>query len=1055
MPLHKEINKVLIIGAGPRVVGEVMDMDILIEQALDALVEENIQVVLVNPNPATIETDPHKNVKVYLEPLTITFLKRIIRMEKPNALLPVYGGKPALKLTNQLVRDGIIDEMDIELLNVNKLSLKIQDHKTLHDFLEVNNLPVANQWMLDNDADTIEKLASAHYPLLLTKKQKYRPDQHHSLNSFADVKQYFENEQKQEHFDWHNYLLNEDLSSWEELIFNVIRDNHGNYNFFNNMGSMEPVGITANDSLLVSPILTRNNNQIQKLRNAVKKIAKLLHLHGTLVVHFAVKQEEDNFLYKILMVKPRLTETTLLGYRTGIYSIGYINAKVALGYNLNEVIDPQSKLNAVIEPVKDAIGVKLPFWSFVESGYNHYHLGTQETSGGAALGIGRNFETAFLKAIHASTNFSNNKRVWQKEFEKDREKILLDLNHPQESHLITLLAAIANDIDYQTIHDNLHIHPIFLQKFTHIVILIKELKEEELTPHLLLKVKKNGFSNKLIASLTDKTEKEITALLEENKIYPSYLEIDGTAGIESPKVNAVYSAYDVQNEIEAIDTQNKCLILGLKPFQVSQNEEFDYMLYHAAKTLKENGISPIILSNNPECISNSYDVCDRIYFDPITLENILAIARKENIHCVLTQFSGKQVNQYRQRLLDHNIQILGQENLSEMLHQPFTTLFEAKNFKHVPFLLSKNEKEILDFADKFHFPVLIGGINNHKKSKSAVVFDLPALKRYISENELDQISISKFIEGEKYEVTALSDGNKVTIPGIIEHFEQTGSHASDSIAVFKPQNLTPHRERRLKDAALTIAHKLHLKGPINLHFLFKDDELYLLQAKTYAGHNVAFLSKSLHTNIVKYGTELLLGKTLSELNLQEDSWSTDSSLIHIKMPVFSLLRYQSENTFDSKMKTSGSVIGSAKTLPTALYKGYEASDLIIPSYGTVFISVRDQDKEKAIKLARRLHKLGFNLLATEGTATTLAEEGITTGISAKIQEGNQSLLEKIVQHKINMVINVKDLSDSASHDAILIQDAALSTHIPVFSTMQSIEDIVLVLETMAMSTQPL
>ena len=1054
MPLHKEINKVLVIGAGPRVVGEVMDMDVLIKQALTALTEENIQVVLVNPNPATIETDPQKNTQVYLEPLTLTFLKRIIRMEKPNAILPVYGGKPALKLTEQLVIDGIIDEMNIELLNTNELSLQIQEHRILHNLLEANHVPVANQWLLESKDDTFEKLKDAHYPLLLTKKQKYRPDQHHTLKNFESVIKFFENEEELEHFDWNNYLVQEDLSSWEEVIFNVVRDSHGNFNFFNNMGSMEPVGLTANDSLLVSPILTRNNNQIQKLRNAVKKIAEILDIQGTLVVHFAIRQDEDRFLYKILNVKPRLTETTLLGYRSGIYSIGYINAKIALGYNLNEITDPQSGLNAAVEPTKDVISIKLPFWSFIESGYNHYQLGNQETSGGAALGIGRNFEAAFLKAIHATTNFSNNRRTWEKEFNKPEDQILADLKQPQENHLITLLAAIAKGIDYQTIHQNLHIHPIFLQKFTHIIILMRELSNEELTPHLLLKVKKNGFSNKLIALLTKHSEEEIAELLIKNKIFPSYLELDGTAGIDRPKVNPVYSAYDVQNEIDPISQPKKYLILGLKPFQVSQNEEFDYMLYHVAQTLKENGISPIILSNNPECISNAYDVCDRVYFDPITMENILAIAQKEGIDCVITQFSGKQINQYRHRLLEHGIKILGQENLVNILHQKFSDLFEFKSFKPVPFLLSTNEQDIFNFVQEHQFPVLIGGTSNHKKNKSAVVFDLPALKRYILENDLDQISVSKFIEGEKYEITALSDGRSVTIPGIIEHFEQTGSHASDSIAVFKPQNLTPMRIQQLKNAAITIVKKLHLRGPINLHFLFKDNQLYLLQAKSYAGHNVAFLSKSLHKNIVRVGTELLLGKSLKELDLPEDIWPS-SSLIHIKMPVFSLLRYQSENTFDSKMKTSGSVMGRAQTLPTALYKGYEASDLVIPSYGTVFISVRDNDKEEAIKLAARLHKLGFSLLATEGTANALAEKGITTGIIEKIQEGSHSLLEKIAQHKINMVVNVKDLSDSASQDAILIQDTALSTHIPVFSTLQSIEDIVLVLETMAMTTQPL
>ena len=1055
MPLHKEINKVLVIGTGPRVVGQVSNMDILVTQALQALEEDNIQTVLINPNPATIETDPRKNVRVYLEPLTLTFLKRIIRMEKPNAVLPIFGGKPAMTLTAKLVKDGILDEMGITLLGTNKKIINLQDHRFLHKFLSENNIPVANQWTIKDQKDLSKKLEIAHYPLLLTKKQKYRVDQHHILKNIKEAQAYFTSEENEEHFNWDNYILNEDLSNWEELIFNIVRDQKGNFNFFNNLGSMEPVSVNANDSLLVSPILTHNNNQIQRLRNSIKKIANLIELNGTMVVHFAVKQEGDNFLFKVLSVKPRLTETTLLGYRSGVYTVGYITAKVTLGYNLYEIVDPQSNLSAAIEPTKDTVSVKLPFWSFVESGYNHYTLGNEATSGGAALGIGRNFETAFLKAIHASTNFANNLRILNREIQKSDEEIIDDLLHPQENHLISLLGAMLKKIDYETIHKALHIHPVFLQKFYHIIILINELKDQELTPHLLLKVKKNGFSNKLIAQLTDKSEEKIAQLLIKDKIIPSYLEIDGTAGVKSPKINAVYSAYDVENEVKPLENERKCLILGLKPFQVSQNEEFDYMLYHVAQTLKDNEISPIILSNNPECISNAYNVCDRVYFDPVTLENILAITRKENIEYVMTQFSGKQINQYRRRLLDNGLKIIGQPNLAEILQTDIESKVKKANIKPVPFLASTNEKEILQFVKKYGFPVLIGGTSNHKKQKSAVIFDVPALKRYILENELDKITISKFIEGDKYEVTALSDGNQVTIPGIIEHFEQTGSHASDSIAVFKPQNLSSEKETRLKIAAIKLAKELHLKGPINLHFLFKDNDLYLLQLKTYAGHNVAFLSKSLHKDIVKIATKLLLGEDFAHLDLTEGTWSVTNTLIHIKMPVFSLLRYTSENTFDSKMKTSGSVIGRARSLPTALYKGYEASDLKIPSYGTVFISIRDADKAKAVGLAARLHKLGFNLLATEGTANALAEKGITTGITEKVKEGSQSLLEKILQHRINMVINVKDLSDAASHDAILIQDAALSTHIPVFSTLESIEDIVLILEMMAMTTQPL
>ena len=1054
MPLHNEINKVLVIGAGPSIVGEVSELDILAKQALTAFAESNVQVVLINPNPATVTTDPRANVNVYLEPMTLPFVKRIIRMEKPDAIIPAFGGKPALKLTKELLESGILTQMNIELLTINSLALSLSSPHNFYTFLKANKISVANQWLLEKEDDLKRVIEHAHFPLLLAKKQHYRPDNTISLENLKQLEQYFLDEENDDHFQWKDYRISEDLSNWEELIFDIIRDNNGNFCFVGNTGSLEPVGINSSDSLLVTPILTRNYNQIQRLRNCCRKIANCLNLHGALSIHFAVKQAGEDFNFKVLSVKPRLTQTSLLSYRSGVYSIGYVTAKVALGYNLNEITDPQSGISAAVDPIQDACFVKLPYWSFTEAGYNHYFLNNKTASGGQALGVGRNFESAFLKALQATTGFSNNIKTFEKECKKSEEQLLQDLSKPTELHLIILLAAIAKGISYHTLHKVLHVHLVFLQKFNHILILLKKLQNDELTADLLLKVKKNGFSNRLIAEVTHQDEKDISNLCKKWSIKPSYIEIDGTAGLIHPNIQAVYSSYGIEDEIKPLSNAKKCLLLGLKPFQVSLTDEFDYMLYHAAETLKEQGISPVIISNNPESISAAYNVCDRVYFEPITLENILDVANKENIKEIVTQFSGKQINEYRLQLLEHGLAILAQNNLNKILKEDHSNEVYQAGVKPVPALQCDNEDKIFDFVKQIGFPVLIGGSSNGKKQKSAVVFDLPALQRYIAENALEHISISKFIEGKKYEVTAISDGENVTIPGIIEHFEQTGSHASDSISVYRPQNLSTNDQRRLRDSAISIATNLHLKGPVNLHFLLANNQIYLLQIKSYSGHNVAFLTKALKRDITSISMQVLLGKKLSELELSSDIWPSND-LIHVKMPVLSYLSYQSENTFDSKMKTSGSVMGRAKHLPTALFKGYAGSDLMISTYGTVFISVKDSEKHNAIKIAARFHRLGFKLLATEGTANVLAEEGITTGIIGKVQEGSNSLLEKIRQHRINLVINVTSLSDSASHDAIMIKDAALSTHIPVFSSLQSAQDILAVLETLAMTTQPL
>lgn len=1055
MPLSREINKILILGAGANIVNKVSDFDILCHQAIQALCEDNVQIILINPNPATIQTDTCKNIHVFLEPLTTDFVKRIIRMEKPDAILTAFGGTPAIELVKKLQKDGIIQDMNIKLLTINDLCLKIKDAQFLYDFLSENKIPVADQWLLHSVSDLSNVLKNAQYPLLITKSVKYRTDKVCSVNNFGMVKDYFQQEAESNRFNLKNYRINEDLSSWEELIFDVIRDNTGNCCFINSMSSLEPVSVNSHDSILIAPILTHNNNQIQELRHCCSKIANLLNINGILTIHFAVKKEGDSFIYKVLSVKPRLTHTSLISYRINIYSVGYVIAKIAIGYNLNEIIDPQSGLNSAIEPINDAFAIKMPYWSFTELSSNYYELGNKSTSSGLALGIGRNFETALMKAIQSTTNIMQNKRIYFNTLNNaSDDEIINKLQHVDNHHLLMLIVAISKGISLSDIQLHTGINCIFLQKIAHIVNVGKKFKQNPEQVNNLIAAKKCGFSNKLLSMIANIDENLIDELLDKHNIKPSYIGIDGTAGLHAPKINAYYSGYEVENEIIPLSQQDKCLIIGLKSFQISQTGEFDYMIYHVAQTLKKHKMQTVIISNNPESISNSYDLCDRVYFEPITLENILYICKKENIKYLITQFSGKQINQYRQRLLAHGLKLLGQDNLSDVLQQDRKQQIINANVNPVPALITTNRNEVLSFIETYKFPVLIGGFKNDKKQKSAVVFDKPALNRYIDENDLDKISISQFIEGNKYEITTISDGKNVTIPGIIEHFEQTGSHASDSIAVFRPQNLTSNKQRLIRDAVVNIAQQIHLRGPINLHILLANEQIYVLQIKTYAGHNVAFLSKSLQQDISAISTEVLLGKNLDELGLANDVWPSNN-LIYIKMPVFSYLSYNSVNTFDSKMKTSGSVMGRANRLSFALYKGYEASNLTIPSYGTVFISVKDSDKKSAISVAARFHKLGFQLLATEGTANILAEEGITTSIVEKLQTGNNSLLEKIAQHKINLVINVTNLSDSASHDAIMIKDQALNTHIPVFSSIQSAENILNVLETMAMCTQPL
>lgn len=1058
MPLENDLNKVLIIGSGPTLIGSVSETDVLITDAIKALIEEDIQVVLVNPNPATVSTDKKPRVTIYLEPMTLEFLKRIIRMEEPNAIISAYGSTMGIKVTRELVKDGILAQMGIRLLTLNEQTLMINNQQKMTSFLEHNKIDISRYWKLtDFDPASLEKQLAEQvtFPVMLIKEEKFFHNKQHIFTNAPDVAEYLKKERQNDDFSYQQYRLTEDLSSWEEVILNIIRDSDGNVLFTSLADTVEPVAIDSGDSAAVMPALTLNNDQVQELRSIAKKIANSLKIVGILNIHFAVKHQGTKFMVKILRINPRLTRSAIWSQRIGLYSMGYIVCKVAIGYRLNEITDPMSGLNAAIEPAQDKIAIRMPFFSLTQAGSNHYLLGNKMQASGEAIGIGQNFESAFLKGLASTINVKTAIKVFHDESAKEKDQIIQDLVHPDELHLIKLLAAIAKGFTYQDLQKIINIHPVYYQKFEHIVQIGQQLATSKVTDELLLEAKKRGFRNVLISDLTGISIPVLEARINKLHLKPAYLQIDGAAGVYEPLVHAYYSAFGVQDESLPIKADKKVLVIGMLPSQVSVTSEFDYMISHAIDTLHNNNYATVLISNNDESVATSFKKADKIYFEPITVESILHIARKEHIKDVLLQFSGKEINALGKRLIKNGLNVLGNNDINPKKRIQQVLNLPMKTLKQNQLITTIDRKQAKDFIQKNGFPILIGGFNDQGvKQKSAVVYDKPALLKYLKENQLSKVTLSHFIEGNKYEVTAISDGKDVTIPGIIEHLEQTGSHASDSIAVFNPQNLSENGKKRLTYYAIELIKKVKMRGIFTLHFLIVDHSTYLLQIKPYAGHNVAFLSQALGKDITQCATQILIGQDLAAIGYPKGLWAL-SNFIYVKMPVFSYINYDSENTFDSKMKSSGSVMGRDTELAKALYKGYEASGLQIPSYGTIFISARDEDKKKVTELAQRFYRLGFKIVATEGTANNFAEAGITTGLVTKIHSGSNNLLDKIRQHKIVMVINITDLSDVASEDAIRIRDEALNIHVPVFSSIETTELILKVLESLSLTTQPI
>lgn len=1064
--MQTDINKVLIIGAGPNIVGEVAEFDLVTKQAIDGFLEDNVKVVIVNPNPATVATDPIKNVTVYLEPMKIDFVKRILRMERPDAIVTAFGSYVSLKMAKQLLEDGIIDELNIQLLTINRQTLEVIDHKhQVIEKLSANNIPCSKTFDLGGSVNELkEHLEQIQFPVIVYKETRTNHNQYHKISSEEELLSYIQLESEQPNYQPENYQIYEDLSDWEEVLVDVVVDNEGNTNFVNFAGSIEPLRINSGDSALVSPVLTLNNTQVQQLRQISKKIVQIFDHHGILSIHFAINHHGDQAEIKVLSMRPRITRSALMAYRVGFYTIGYVVAKIALGDHLNEIFDPNSSLNAAIEPVLDAVAIKLPNWSFTKAGDTYYQLSDQMQASGEVIGIDRNFEAALMKGISATNSNQHNFNIFMQYYEMNEADLIDSLSLHTEHHFIQIITALVRGISVQKIRTIIDIHPVYLQKIANIANLISELLQTDLnnlSPELLENAKAAGFENFTIAKLTKTTETKIQNLLNLNQISPGFVRMDGSAGLYPANSSSVYLSYRGQDEILPIEQNNqrpKILVIGLGPFEISLNSEFDYMLYHAIESMKKLGYEPIILSNNSEAISSGYLHVARVYFDTVSLENILRICQKEGINSLLTQFSGKSVNSMLPALEKAGLNIIGRNKDHEMILEDEFSLnnfVKSQDINLIPALTTETEEDAINFANEVGFPVLVGGKSHNYPQKSAVIYDFDALKEYIDSNELTIINISKFINGQKYEVTAISDGQTVTIPGIIEHLEQSGSHASDSIAIFSPQTLSNEHRRVMRDMTVELARQIGTKGFLTLHFLVYNNETFLLQVKTYAGHNVAFLAKALKIDIVEIATQVLLGQNLAEMGYSNDIWPVNQ-LIHVKMPVFSYLNYTgSQNIFDSKMKANGSVMGRDTRLSKALYKGYEGSGLIIPTYGTVFISVNNEEKHDIINIAERYHRLGFQIVSTKGTANILAEKGITVKVVPKLSSDSRNILEKLENHKINMVINLTSYSDVENHDAIIIKDVALRNHIPVFSSKKTTKYILEVLESLALTTQPI
>ncbi len=1054
MAKRTDIKKILIIGSGPIVIGQAAEFDYAGTQACLALKEEGYEVVLCNSNPATIMTDTSIADKVYMEPLTLEFIAKILRYERPDAILPGIGGQTGLNLAMQLEKKGILKECNVELLGTSSESIERAEDREMFKELCTSigepTIPSEITYCLEEAKEAAERIG---YPVVLRPAFTLGGTGGGFVNNENELVEIGINAFKLSPV--HQVLVEKSVKGFKEIEFEVMRDSNDHAITICGMENVDPVGVHTGDSIVVAPIMTLSKQDEKMLNDSAIKLIRELKIEGGCNVQFALNPNSSE--YYLIEVNPRVSRSSALASKASGYPIARVTAKIAVGMALEEIAIANT--NASFEPSLDYMIAKLPRFPFDKFTSAVNDLGTQMKATGEVMGIGSTLEECLLKGIRSLEVGVNH--IYASKFDTmSKEELLEYISHFRDDNIYAIAELFWHNVSVEEIHNITKITPFFLEAIKRIVDMETTLKNNVRNLDLLIKAKKMGFSDKYIARLWSCDELDVYNFRKENNVYPVFRMVDTChTGAYIPYF---YSSYSGKNDSVVTD-KKKIIVLGAGPIRIGQGVEFDYSTVHAVMTIKKAGYEAIIINNNPETVSTDYTTADKLYFEPLTPEDVMNIIEFEKPEGVVASLGGQTAINLAQPLASRGVKIIGTDCLAIERAENRDSFEKILEELHIPQPVGKAVSNIEDgikAANRIGYPVLVRPSFVLGGRAMQIVADENQLRRYLkSAVEIDEdkpVLVDKYIEGKEVEVDAICDGINVFVPGIMELVERTGVHSGDSISVYPAFSISD----KVKGTILQYAKKLGLGigivGLYNIQFIVdKDENVFIIEVNPRSSRTVPFLSKATGYSLADIATEVILGKTLKEQGIF-DIYPDEKERWYVKVPVFSFNKLRGLDAYLSpEMKSTGEAIGYDDTLTRALYKALQASGMHLQNYGTVFATIADKDKEEALPLIRRFYNLGFNIQATKGTALFLKANGIRTHILNKISSGSDEIPEALRQGHLAYVINTKEPgSEGSDNDGHHIRNIATENNVTIFTALDTVRVLLDVLEetTLTIST---
>ncbi|MFS0925793.1 carbamoyl-phosphate synthase large subunit [Enterococcus durans] len=1059
MPKRTDIKKIMVIGSGPIIIGQAAEFDYAGTQACLALKEEGYEVVLVNSNPATIMTDKEIADQVYIEPITLEFVSRILRKERPDALLPTLGGQTGLNMAMELAESGILDELDIELLGT-KLSAidQAEDRDLFKQLMEELNQPIPESEIVTTVEEAVDFANKIGYPIIVRPAFTLGGTGGGMCENEEELRVIAENGLSLSPVT--QCLIERSIAGFKEIEYEVMRDSADNAIVVCNMENFDPVGIHTGDSIVFAPSQTLSDHEYQMLRDASLSIIRALKIEGGCNVQLAL--DPNSFNYYVIEVNPRVSRSSALASKATGYPIAKLAAKIALGLTLDEMKNPVTGTTyAEFEPALDYVVAKIPRWPFDKFENGERVLGTQMKATGEVMAIGRNIEESLLKAVRSLEIGTYHIELPElKDVEDDL--LIKKMVRAQDDRLFYVAEAIRRGFPIEEIAELTKIDLFFLDKLLHIVELENQLAAQPNDHELLTFVKQNGFTDQKIADLWKTTAKEIRQMRTEQNILPVYKMVDTCAAEFESQTPYFYSTYEYENESIRSEKES-VLVLGSGPIRIGQGVEFDYATVHSVKAIQQAGYEAIIMNSNPETVSTDFSISDKLYFEPLTFEDVMNVIDLEQPMGVIVQFGGQTAINLAEPLVKAGVKILG-TTIEDLDRAENRDLFEqALKQLDVPQPLgdtATSKAEAVAIASTIGYPVLVRPSYVLGGRAMEIVENQHDLEDYmehaVKASPEHPVLIDRYLLGSECEVDAICDGETVLIPGIMEHIERAGVHSGDSMAVYPPQALSAEIQKTIEDYTIRLARGLNCIGMMNIQFVIHDNKVYVIEVNPRASRTVPFLSKVTGIPMAQIATKAILGQKLKDLGFETGLYP-ETENVHVKAPVFSFTKLHKVDTYlGPEMKSTGEVMGSDQNLDKALYKAFEASGLRLPDYGSVLFTIADETKEEALELAKRFSEIGYSLLATKNTAAFFESHGLIVTKVAKISElvHEKNVVDLIREGKAQVVVNTIDKDrGNASKDGFIIRREAVEHGTPLFTSLDTADAIIRVMESRAFSTK--